>query len=60
MRNAAFTEACWLVKNGVPFERVFGGSGRLDRLERQAMAIAFSQFEGAEFDWAAMRFKERQ
>lgn len=47
------------MKNGVPFDRVF----ECDRLlahERMAMSITFSEFEGNEFDWGTMSFKERK
>ena len=54
-----FVEACWLVKHGVPFHVVFGEVARINDIERAAMAINFSIFEGAEFDWNAMRFKDR-
>jgi hypothetical protein len=39
----------------VPFDVAFG----LDDTYRQAMAIAFSEFEGNKFDVNAMRFVER-
>jgi len=44
----------WLVKNGVPFDVAFS----LDDLERTAYAIAFSEMEGAKFNWDSMRFEE--
>jgi hypothetical protein len=50
------------VKNGVPFHSAFGMPNNrdwpLDRVERRAMAITFSIFRGAEYDWEAMRFRE--
>lgn len=51
-------QACWLVRNGVPFEQAFGDVGRLDEVEQQAMSIVFSTFEGSDFDWNSMTFKE--
>lgn len=59
MQNPDFRGRCWLVRNGVPFDRVF----ECDRLmphERQAMSITFSEFEGNEWDWQAMQFKEKK
>jgi hypothetical protein len=44
------------VKNGVPIDVAF----QLDDTMRAAMAIAFSEFNGAEFDVDRMRFKERR
>ncbi|MGH8299399.1 MAG: hypothetical protein ACRES6_08970 [Steroidobacteraceae bacterium] len=32
----------------------------LDRTERSAFAIVFSELEGNEFDWGAMCFKKRK
>ncbi|MEX3933269.1 hypothetical protein AB4Y32_15950 [Paraburkholderia phymatum] len=50
------------MKNGVPFHSAFGMSAsrdwRIDKIERRAMAITFSCFNGAEYDWEAMRFKD--
>ena len=48
------------MKNGAPFNAVFGKIDRLDEVERAAMAINFSIFEGADFDWGAMRFKDKK
>ncbi len=45
--------ACWLVKNGVEFERAFA----MEPAMRLAMAVAFGMFEGLEFDWARMVWK---
>ena len=45
--------ACWLVKNGVEFERAFAMEPAL----RLAMAAAFGMFEGNKFDWDAMTFR---
>ena len=47
-------ECLWLVKNGIPFDVAF----QLDDVTRAAWSIAFSEMEGAKFDWAAMRFRE--
>lgn len=47
-------EALWLVHNGVPFEVAF----KMGELDRAAFAIIFSQFQGGEFDWDRMAFKE--
>jgi len=30
----------------------------LDKIERSAMCIVMSEYDGNEFDWKAMRFKE--
>lgn len=54
-----------MLKNGVPFPAAFGlghdeAAIRLTRTERQAFCIVFSEFEGGEFDWELMEFKERK
>lgn len=48
------------MKNGVPFNTAFGvrEGWRVDKVERRAMAITFSCFNGAEYDWEAMKFRE--
>jgi hypothetical protein len=46
------------MKNGVPFDRLFECDSLVD-YERMAMSIMFSEFEGNEFDWRTMQFKER-
>lgn len=59
-------EALWLVKNGVPFAAAFGlrvaeaAVLRLDAIERMAFSIVLSEFEGNEFDWQSMEFKNRK
>jgi hypothetical protein len=45
-----------LTRNGVPFETAF----ELPDEARTAFAIVFSQFEGNEFDFRTMTFKERK
>lgn len=48
------------MKNGVPFDVAIGRSGvKLDRLERMAMSITFSEMEGGEFDFNAMTWKKK-
>jgi len=47
------------VKSGVPFHLVFECDS-LNEYERMAMSITFSEFEGAEFDWSSMAFKEQK
>ncbi|MTD33871.1 hypothetical protein [Paludibacterium denitrificans] len=47
------------MRNGVPFDKVFDVE-RLMKHEQMAMSITFSEFEGNEFDWHAMQFKERK
>lgn len=49
-------ECLWLVCNGIPFDVAFS----LPDLERTAFSIVFSEFEGNEFDFNAMSFKERK
>lgn len=51
---------CWLVHNGVPFSTVFGEQTTLTALEKAAMSIVFSTFEGHEFDWDSMEFKRNE
>jgi hypothetical protein len=46
----------WLVKNGVPFDVAMS----LDPNVGTAFSIIFSEFEGAEFDYGAWRFRERK
>ncbi len=41
-----FYEACWLIRNGVPFDVAFD----MDETIRTAMAINFSRFEGGTFN----------
>lgn len=43
-----------MIKNGIPFDVAF----RLDDNTRTAFSIAFSEMEGARFDWDAMRFRD--
>jgi len=48
------------MKNGVPFHLAFGSTpDSLDEVERAALSIVLSEFEGGDFDWNAMRFKEK-
>lgn len=48
------------MKNGVPFEVAIGRTGvTLDRLERMAMSITFSELEGGEFDFNTMSWKKK-
>jgi hypothetical protein len=47
-----------MLKNGVPFAMLFSCDELLPH-EFMAMSITFSEFEGGEFDWANMCFKER-
>ncbi len=52
------------MRNGVPFHVAFGLSSRhaealaLDRTERAAMSVIFSEFEGNKFNWELMEFEE--
>jgi hypothetical protein len=48
--------ACWLVRNGVPYETAF----EMEEHELLAYAITFSGFEnGKKWDWDAMKFREK-
>jgi len=47
-----------LIRNGVPFDRVFECDQLLQH-ERLAMSVVFSEIEGQEWDWNTMQFKER-
>lgn len=40
-------DACWLVHNGVPWDRAFNMPDTM----RTALAIIFSGFQGRKFDW---------
>ncbi|WP_281262565.1 hypothetical protein [Aquabacterium olei] len=42
------------MKNGVPFDVAFS----LDEVTAAGWCIAFSEMEGHQFDWSAMKFKE--
>ena len=53
-------QACWLVKNGVPFGVAFGDHQLLTKAERSAMAIVFSETEGNQFNFDTMSFVERK
>ncbi len=47
------------MKNGVPFHLAFESDpSRLDQVERAAFSIVLSEFEGNEFNWDSMRFKD--
>jgi hypothetical protein len=52
------------VKNGVPIHVALGNPSdvpqriQLDRLERMAMSIVYSEFEGGEFDFGSMSWKK--
>lgn len=48
--------ACWLIRNGVDVDRAFS----MNPVEALAMAVVFGGFEGNDFDWSAMRYKERR
>jgi hypothetical protein len=52
----AVRESLWLVRNNVPFDVAFS----LDDATRAAFCIIFSEFEGNEFDYSRMEFKERK
>jgi hypothetical protein len=42
------------VKNGIPFDLAF----QLDEVTLAAYSIAFSELDGASFDWSTMKFKD--
>ncbi len=44
-----------LVKNGVPFDVAFA----LDPDEMLAYTVIFGEFEGGNFDWDELRWRER-
>jgi hypothetical protein len=44
----------WLIRNNVPLDVAF----QLDDVTRSAWCIVFSEMDGHQFDWNAMRFKE--
>lgn len=51
---APIREALWLIRNNVPLDVAF----QLDDVTRSAWCIVFSEMDGHQFDWNAMRFKE--
>jgi len=54
------------MRNGVAMHAAFGMTRaemdmvRLDAAERSALAIMFSEFEGARFSWNRMEFEDRK
>jgi hypothetical protein len=46
----------WLIRNGVAEDLAWS----LGRAERLARVVVFAEFEGAEFDWRRMAWKERK
>jgi hypothetical protein len=48
-------ECLWLVKSGVPYDVAFS----LLPEERFAYVVVMARFEGSEFLWDQMRWKER-
>jgi hypothetical protein len=52
--------------NGVAMHAAFGmtraemDAVRLDAAERAALSIMFSEFEGAQFNWNSMEFRDRK
>ena len=45
------------MKNGVPFNVAFGQVSNLQDIERSAMAIIFSEFEGSKFKWNTLSWE---
>ena len=48
-------DVCWLVRNGVPWERAF----EMPEIMRTALAIIFSGFEGHKFDWTTWEYEKQ-
>jgi len=51
-----FRDCLWLVKNGVPYDVAFGMNDEM----RVAHVIVLGEYEGNDWDYNAMRWKERQ
>jgi hypothetical protein len=51
--HPGFSEALWLVKNGVPYDVAF----QMDHAERMAHCVVFGELEGNEYDWTALRWR---
>jgi hypothetical protein len=47
------------VKNGVPFDIAFGTGIELDAIERSAIAIIISEFEGGKFNWNNLSWEKQ-
>ena len=45
------------MKNGVPFSVALGQTSDLEDVERSAMAIIFSEFEGNKFKWQTLSWE---
>lgn len=56
--NPEFRSRCWLLKNGVPFTIAFGVTDMASH-ERHAMAIVFSELEGATFNWQTWAWEKQ-
>lgn len=50
---------CYLVKCGVPFEKVFSVDELMTH-EKLAMYVTFAEMDGNRFNWSQMRFEERK
>jgi hypothetical protein len=48
-------ETLWLTKLGVPFDHAI----TLDTETRLAYGVILARFEGRQFDWQRMQFKEK-
>ena len=46
------------MKNGVPFELAFGNADRLTLIERTAISIKLSEFEGNKFNYDSFEFEK--
>ena len=53
------------MKNGVPLHAAFGMTKlesddlKFDRVERSAIAIIFSEYEGSKFNWSSLTFEDK-
>jgi len=45
----------YLIKNGIPFDVAFGCSPAFT----MAAGVTLAKFDGHDFDWHALRFKEK-
>lgn len=46
----------WLIRNGVNEETAW----EMSAVERLARCVVFGEFEGGEFDWRRLRWKEKK
>ena len=48
------------MKNGVPFKLAFGDVQYLTQIEKAALSIKFSEFEGSKFNYEVFEFERSE